>query len=81
MDQLKAALPAYLDLGREDRAPSCIRQGEQVWEQQLRNFINHRLKPGNPIKEGLVSFMDGHIALTPAGRDQITRQVLAGRQP
>ena len=51
IEQLKKALPDFVDLTDEDRKPSETRRGEEMWEQQLRNLVSHRDAEGNIIAE------------------------------
>jgi hypothetical protein len=65
---LKKELPDYLNLSDEDRAPSETRRNEELWEQQVRNLISHRVAEGNIVAEGLAEYKPGRLRITEAGR-------------
>ena len=50
--QVRRKIPKYISLTPEDRTPSVTRNGEELWEQQVRNIICHRECDDNPIKLG-----------------------------
>jgi hypothetical protein len=64
----KKELPDYLNLSDEDRAPSETRRNEELWEQQVRNLISHRVAEGNIVAEGLAEYKPGCLRITEAGR-------------
>jgi hypothetical protein len=71
IEQLKKALPDYVKLTDEDRRPSETRNGEEVWEQQLRNLVSHRTAEGNIICEGYAAYEPGRLTITEAGRNYL----------
>lgn len=68
LDELSEQLPRYADLSEMDREASRTREDEELWEQQLRNIVNHRQQPGNIINDGLVEWSPDRMALTAAGK-------------
>lgn len=66
--QIKDHIRANVKLSGEDQAPSSTREGEEVWEQQVRNIVSHRNTSGNAIHEGLLSRPSkGRLRVTPKG--------------
>jgi hypothetical protein len=65
---LKERIPHHVNLSAEDLAPSPTRNGEAVWEQQVRNLVSHRTAEGNIIAEGLADYRPGRLTITNAGR-------------
>ena len=51
-NKMRANLPSVIDLSDEDLAPSLTRNGEKLWEQQIRNIKSHYEADGNFIFEG-----------------------------
>ena len=51
-----ANLPAHITLTSADTQPSITREGEEIWEQQVRNIICHREEDGNAIKDGRLAY-------------------------
>lgn len=49
---IRQALPRFIQLSADDRAPSSTRKGEEMWEQQVRNIVSHKDAEGNWINEG-----------------------------
>lgn len=64
-------VPKYLKLSGEDRAPSSTRNGEEIWEQQVRNITSHKASPGNYIYEGYLEVVRGGLRLTVSGRRRV----------
>lgn len=61
-------LPSFIALTAEDREPSGVRRGEQMWEQRVRNLKSHDNTEGNILAEGLVERPTrGNYRLTEAG--------------
>jgi hypothetical protein len=58
--ELVAEIPNWVALSKEDLAPSPTRNGEAIWEQQVRNITSHKASPGNAIH-------DGNLEAVPAG--------------
>ena len=52
IDQIVAALPNYLKLDVADQKVSQTRPNEELWEQQVRNIVSHKLTNGNAIHDG-----------------------------
>ena len=61
--QIKRALPNHLHLSAEDRQPSQTRNGEELWEQQVRNIVSHRDTPGNYVHDGILVYTPGKLSL------------------
>lgn len=70
---LIAEIPQFVRLSSEDRALSLTRENEELWEQQLRNVINHRETAGNVIAEGYVTYAEDMMVLTDAGRGYLAQ--------
>lgn len=66
--RLKRRLPGYLNLSAQDRAASMTRNGEEVWEQQVRNLVSHRNTAGNIVHDGHAVYSRNRLTLTDAGR-------------
>jgi hypothetical protein len=65
---IKDALPRFIALSDEDRALSQTRQGEELWEQQVRNIVSHRkTMEGNWIFEGYLDYEPNFLTLTDKG--------------
>jgi len=66
--QIKDHIRANVPLSDEDRAQSTTRDGEEMWEQQVRNIVSHRKTPGNAICDGYLSRPSkGKLRVTPKG--------------
>jgi len=61
--QLIAEIPEHVTLSEEDLAPSTTRNGEAVWEQQVRNITSHKKNPGNAIYKGRLEAIPGGLRL------------------
>ena len=70
--RLKKELPNHLNLSDADRADSPTRNGEQVWEQQVRNLVSHRKTPGNIVAEGYATYTPKRLTITDAGRKKVS---------
>lgn len=58
--ELVDEIPNRVALSAEDLAPSPTRNGEAIWEQQVRNITSHKASPGNAIHDGkLVAIASG----------------------
>lgn len=68
MATLKKRIPDFVVLSEEDRKPSDTRNGEEMWEQQVRNLVSHRKVEGNIIAEGLATYEPDRLTITDAGR-------------
>ena len=69
-DELRDAIPYYVDLTEGDREFSTTRPGEQLWEQIARNIQSHKDNPKNFIKLGYLDHVPGGgLSITEAGRD------------
>lgn len=62
--ELVAEIPNRVRLSVEDRAPSSTRNGEEIWEQQVRNITSHKASPGNAIYEGRLTSVAGGLRIT-----------------
>jgi len=65
---LKERIPNHVNLSAQDLMPSTTRNGEAMWEQQVRNLVSHRATEGNIIAEGLAIYQRGRLTITEAGR-------------
>lgn len=70
--RLKKELPKHLTLSDADRADSPTRNGEEVWEQQVRNLVSHRKTPGNIVAEGYAVYTPRRLTITDAGRKKVS---------
>jgi hypothetical protein len=61
--ELIEEIPNRVTLSAEDRAPSFTRNGEEVWEQQVRNIVSHKGSPGNAIHDGRLMSTPGGLKL------------------
>jgi hypothetical protein len=62
-------VPKHVKLTADDMKPSGTRQGEEMWEQRVRNLKSHDKTAGNVIAEGYVKHIGkGRYQLTAAGR-------------
>lgn len=66
--RLKRELPKYIKLTQDDCAASPTRNGEEVWEQQVRNLVSHRRTAGNIIAEGYATYRPRWLKITDLGR-------------
>jgi hypothetical protein len=60
---LVAEIPNRVTLSAEDLAPSPTRNGEALWEQQVRNITSHKGSPGNAIHDGKLVSVRGGLRL------------------
>jgi len=74
--QLRQELSDVLELSDADRAPSQTRNGEELWEQQVRNLVSHKTTPGNIIAEGYATYsVTTHkLKITPSGWAHLRHQ-------
>lgn len=56
-------IPNRVTLLAEDLAPSPTRNGEAIWEQQVRNITSHKGSPGNAIHDGRLISVPGGLQL------------------
>ena len=56
-DILRNEIPGQVALSTEDRAPSETREGEELWEQLVRNIKSHSEVEGNFIYEGYLEHL------------------------
>ncbi len=61
--ELVSEIPNRVTLSAEDLAPSTTRNGEAVWEQQVRNITSHKASPGNAIHDGWLISIPGGLKL------------------
>jgi hypothetical protein len=61
--ELVDEIPNRVVLSAEDLAPSTTRNGEALWEQQVRNITSHKASPGNAIYEGRLIAIPGGLKL------------------
>lgn len=72
--RIRKNVPAFAGLTAADQEPSDTRQGEQMWEQQVRNIVSHRLGNGNFVQRGILAWRPRHLALTDAGRQWLAQR-------
>jgi len=72
IEDIKKQIPNEISLTADDQAPSLTRNGEELWEQQVRNLTSHHDVPGNIIFEGYAERIDGGFRITDAGRRRVT---------
>jgi len=61
--ELICEIPRRIQLSSDDLAPSPTRNGEAIWEQQVRNIPSHKNSPGNAIYEGRLESIRGGLRL------------------
>jgi hypothetical protein len=61
--ELVDEIPNRVTLSAEDLAPSPTRNGETLWEQQVRNITSHKASPGNAIHDGRLTSIAGGLKL------------------
>ena len=70
--QLVDSVPQYVNLSDDDHAPSVTRNGEELWEQRVRNLKSHDKAEGNVVREGYVARVGrGLYQLTQTGRKSL----------
>jgi hypothetical protein len=72
--ELKERIPNHVNLSQEDLKSSQTRNGEQMWEQQVRNLVSHRATEGNIIAEGLATHSPGRLTITQAGQTHVANR-------
>jgi hypothetical protein len=65
---LKSEIRQSFSFGPSDLKISETRPSEELWVQRIRNIVSHRDVIGNFIHEGLLSYSDGMLRITPEGR-------------
>jgi hypothetical protein len=72
--KIKQEMPNHVSLSSQDQAASLTRNGEELWEQQVRNLKSHSKSPGNIFCDGyVVQISRGLWQLTSLGRRRIAR--------
>lgn len=66
--ELVDEIPNRVHLSAEDLAPSPTRNGEAIWEQQVRNITSHKASPGNAIHDGKLISIPGGLKLARKAR-------------
>jgi hypothetical protein len=61
--ELVDEIPNRVTLSVDDLAPSPTRNGEAIWEQQVRNITSHKATPGNAIHDGRLISVRGGLRL------------------
>lgn len=61
--QLIAAIPSIIALTAADRVPSGKREGEEMWEQRVRNITSHKNAEGNFVYKGVLETIPGGLKL------------------
>ncbi len=70
LEELRAAIPYYIDLTRGDMQDSPTRPKECLWEQLLRNIQSHHTSPNNFIRLGYMEHIPGGgYQITENGRE------------
>lgn len=64
--ELLDEIPNRVTLSADDVAPSPTRNGEAIWEQQVRNITSHKSSPGNAIYAGRLISVSGGLRLARA---------------
>ena len=73
-EELRAAIPHYIDLTDGDMEDSPSRPGEQRWEQIMRNIQSHYVSPNNFINLGYLEHVPGGgLRITPEGYEFISK--------
>lgn len=52
----------------DDQTPSGTREGEEIWEQRVRNIRSHAASENNYINQGYLEGITNGYRITPAGR-------------
>lgn len=68
IQELIDEIPSHITLTADDKKPSLTRDGEQLWEQRVRNITSHKTTPTNFIYKGYLSQIPGGLKITDAGR-------------
>ena len=72
-EELREAIPYYIDLTDGDIEDSPSRPGEQRWQQIIRNIQSHHTNPRNFINIGYLEHVPGGgLRITPEGHEFIT---------
>ena len=72
ISQLVKHVPSEVSLTAGDRQQSGTREGEQLWEQIVRNIVSHQKTEGNIIAEGFANSPSrGKLRITEAGRKHV----------
>jgi hypothetical protein len=66
--ELVREIPNRVVLSADDLAPSLTRNGEAIWEQQVRNITSHKGSPGNAIYDGRLIAIPGGLKLVGKAR-------------
>lgn len=61
-------IPKLHALTPVDHAASTTRDGEEMWEQRVRNITCHKNSPGNFIHDGLLAPIPEGLRITQLGR-------------
>ncbi len=70
--QLVKRIPDVINLTTADRQPSITREGEELWEQIVRNIVSHKKSHGNIISEGFANSPSrGKLRITDIGRKHL----------
>ena len=73
-EELRAAIPHYIDLSDGDMDDSPTRPGEQRWEQIVRNILSHKASPNNFVNLGYLEHVPGGgLRMTPEGYEFISK--------
>jgi hypothetical protein len=68
--QLKRRVREEVKLTDDDRKPSDTRDGEEMWEQIVRNIVSHKKVAGNIVYEGFANSPSrGKLRITASGRE------------
>ena len=73
-EELRAAIPHYIDLTNGDMEDSPSRPGEQRWEQIMRNIQSHHANPNNFVSLGYLEHVPGGgLRITAEGHEFISK--------
>lgn len=73
--ELRGFMPDYVNLTDADHSLSITREGEELWEQLVRNIVSHHATEGNIIAEGFATNpAKGVLKITNAGRSYLGNQ-------
>ena len=69
--ELVSEIPRRIILTASDRQQSTTRNGEEIWEQRVRNITSHKNTSGNIIADGYAESIPGGLRITEAGRSLV----------
>ncbi len=73
-EQIRAAMPQYLNLTEGDLGDSLTRPGEKLWEQIARNINSHKNNSTSIVNLGYVDPVSGGgLRITDKGREFLSK--------